>query len=201
MAYSQNDEERAILSLAEAKGLKNGVFLDIGAYDGKTFSNTLRLAELGWSGICVEPSPSAFVGLMRVHHDHPSIMLLNAAVGTSDSWVYFYDSGGDAVSSSDTNHVLRWSNNAGIKFTKFFLRTVSIHALFRDFGTAFDFINLDVESMNWRIFSEMPWDKLSRVSIVCVEFDSQAQQMIELMAKHGFTLVHRTSENLIFGRA
>lgn len=37
---------------------KNGVFLDIGSFDGITFSNTYYLENmLDWKGICVEPNP------------------------------------------------------------------------------------------------------------------------------------------------
>jgi FkbM family methyltransferase len=43
------------------RGKRNGVFLDVGAYDGEKFSNTLFFEEsLGWKGLCVEPLPSAF---------------------------------------------------------------------------------------------------------------------------------------------
>lgn len=43
------------------KGKKNGVYVDLGAYDGVESSNTLFFEEsCGWSGICVEPLPSAF---------------------------------------------------------------------------------------------------------------------------------------------
>ena len=44
--YSQSDEESFILSFFEG-GYKGGRFLDIGAHNGRTGSNTLRLAELG----------------------------------------------------------------------------------------------------------------------------------------------------------
>merc|ERR1719215_1749023 len=37
-----------------------GMFLEIGARDGDFFSNTRRLEENGWTGICVEPFPSNF---------------------------------------------------------------------------------------------------------------------------------------------
>lgn len=40
---------------------RDGYFLDFGAFDGVTISNTLYLErELGWSGICVEPNPRYF---------------------------------------------------------------------------------------------------------------------------------------------
>lgn len=42
-------------------GKRNGVFVDVGAYDGVTFSNTLMLGrEGGWTGVCIEPLPDNF---------------------------------------------------------------------------------------------------------------------------------------------
>ncbi|MDI6774066.1 MAG: FkbM family methyltransferase [Verrucomicrobiota bacterium] len=42
-------------------GLENGFFLDIGAHDGVTFSNTLFFEERrGWKGICVEPNRQCY---------------------------------------------------------------------------------------------------------------------------------------------
>lgn len=47
-------------------GKRNGVFVDIGAYDGVTFSNTLMLErERGWTGICIEPLPDIFAELQK----------------------------------------------------------------------------------------------------------------------------------------
>ena len=39
---------------------KRGFFVDIGAYDGVTGSNTLLLEQNGWDGICVEPNKEPF---------------------------------------------------------------------------------------------------------------------------------------------
>lgn len=40
---------------------KDGVFVDIGAYDGVESSNTLFFEEsLGWQGVCVEPIPDIY---------------------------------------------------------------------------------------------------------------------------------------------
>jgi FkbM family methyltransferase len=47
-------------------GKRNGVFVDIGAYDGVTFSNTLMLErERGWTGVCIEPLPDIFAELQK----------------------------------------------------------------------------------------------------------------------------------------
>jgi hypothetical protein len=46
------------------RGKRNGVFVDAGATDGETFSNSLFFERfLGWSGLCVEPQPEAFAKL------------------------------------------------------------------------------------------------------------------------------------------
>ena len=47
-------------------GKRGGVFVDIGAYDGVTFSNTLMLErERGWTGVCIEPLPDVFAELRQ----------------------------------------------------------------------------------------------------------------------------------------
>lgn len=38
----------------------NGYFVDIGAHDGISFSNSKFFEELGWKGVCVEPNPQIF---------------------------------------------------------------------------------------------------------------------------------------------
>lgn len=42
-------------------GIRNGIFVDVGAHDGVTLSNTLYLErELGWTGLAIEPIPAVF---------------------------------------------------------------------------------------------------------------------------------------------
>lgn len=46
--------------------MRNGVFVDIGAHDGSTYSNTLFYEQdLGWRGICFEPMPEVFEKLIQ----------------------------------------------------------------------------------------------------------------------------------------
>jgi FkbM family methyltransferase len=43
----------------------NGIFVDVGAYDGIQTSNTYLLENLGWNGICIEANPLVFESLTR----------------------------------------------------------------------------------------------------------------------------------------
>jgi FkbM family methyltransferase len=45
---------------------KSGFFLDIGAYDGVTISNSKSFEDQGWTGICVEPHPDYFVACQQM---------------------------------------------------------------------------------------------------------------------------------------
>lgn len=61
--FSQFGEDKWIddnLKLPE-----HGQFLDIGANDGVTGSNTLFLERRGWDGLCVDADPRSFVELLK----------------------------------------------------------------------------------------------------------------------------------------
>lgn len=45
---------------------KNGFFVDVGAYDGITGSNTYMLEFMGWNGVCIEPNKEPFK-LLDIH--------------------------------------------------------------------------------------------------------------------------------------
>ena len=200
MAYSQNDEEAVIIGLAEKAGLQQGRFLDIGAYNGKAFSNTMRLVELGWGGVCIEPSPSVFPALLELHKDNPNIEVIQAAVGVESALIDFYDSGGDAISTTSLEHMQKWQAGWKVNYKKFLVYTMPLSVVFRRYGFQFEFINIDVESTNWEIFSELPFDALTGTRIICVEHDNRIRQMESLAATYGFKIAHSNGENLILSR-
>ena len=63
--YGQNEQDR-ILNEKYFDNKKSGVFVDIGAHDGISGSNTYFFErELRWSGICLEPIPEVFEKLVK----------------------------------------------------------------------------------------------------------------------------------------
>jgi FkbM family methyltransferase len=64
MFYSQAGQDQWVLEKTNSK--KNGYFLDIGAYDGVNYSNTLYLEKnLKWNGICIEPDIMNYQSLIK----------------------------------------------------------------------------------------------------------------------------------------
>jgi FkbM family methyltransferase len=77
-AYSQNGQDKFVAQLFGKK--RGGTFLEIGAFDGETYSNTAMLERsYGWQGICVEPLPDAFAKLSSAR----SCICVNAAAGAT----------------------------------------------------------------------------------------------------------------------
>ena len=68
---------------------KAGTFIELGALDGVTFSNTYLFEKcLNWNGILIEPSKRNFKQLMQ---NRPDQALLHAAICDSDSTVQFVE--------------------------------------------------------------------------------------------------------------
>ena len=64
MFYSQAGQDQWVLEKTNSK--KNGYFLDIGAYDGVKYSNTLYFEKtLKWDGICIEPDLKNYQSLLK----------------------------------------------------------------------------------------------------------------------------------------
>lgn len=58
MWHSQFQEDFWIWQHREQLGLpEKGTFVEVGAYDGVSGSNTLAFEEMGWTGLCIEPYP------------------------------------------------------------------------------------------------------------------------------------------------
>lgn len=62
--YSQCMQDKYLLDNF-FKNKRDGFFVDIGAHNGISYSNTKIFEELGWKGICIEPIPEVFEELKK----------------------------------------------------------------------------------------------------------------------------------------
>jgi FkbM family methyltransferase len=191
MGYSQGKEQDIILANTENKGR----FLDIGAYDGITFSNTYALVEQGWSGVMVEPSPTIFPKLLANMREK-EIMCCNSVItATNQGIIDFYDSRGDFLSTNVPEMFSKWPT---AQFDKYQTKAVTITDLFHYYGMDFNFISIDVEGANWEILQSIPFGWLSFLNLLCIEFDDKSKEMERFMKDKGFGLIFRNGENMIF---
>jgi len=203
MSYSQNNEEEVIL---DHFGDRVGRFLDIGAFDGVTYSNTRALVARGWHGICVEPNPYSFLKLLKAC-EQKQVECVLAAVGCPEDAgiVPFYGKVDDSldthgvpsatVSTINDAHRDKWAMAVG-GWTSFHVPVISPEVLLSHLGWHYDFVNIDVEGGNWQLLQQFPISAMD-AELVCVEYEDRAVEMVEWLKDHGYEVIHRTTENLI----
>lgn len=191
MAWSQNNEEEVILEYFKEK---TGRFLDVGAYNAQTFSNTFALVERGWSGVSIEPSPTVFNAAVKNCEAYPSVDLVNAALAVERGLIQFYDSNGDAVSSTSIEHTQKWHM---VNFKKFYVNTVTIEDILTKFGEHFDMVSLDVEGTNLELLRTLPLERMG-TRLIVIEHDNKWNEMLEYC--QGFHEIHRNGENIILAK-
>jgi FkbM family methyltransferase len=60
----------------------DGLFVEVGAFDGESFSNTSGLADLGWQGIYIEPVPE-YMNRCRARHLHNNVIFEQCAISNT----------------------------------------------------------------------------------------------------------------------
>lgn len=80
--YSQFGEQQPILEWAARVGCR--WFLDLGAYDGETFSNTAALADGGCPGLMVEAAPDQAAKCAERHAGNPGVRVACGAFSLAD---------------------------------------------------------------------------------------------------------------------
>ena len=95
-----------ILQLAKKAFPEGGVYVEAGAHDGISHSNTLLLNNYQWSGILMEPSPVSFE---KLNLNRPDEMLANVAlIGNNDLTMIRGTFGdGSLMSSADAEYMSR----------------------------------------------------------------------------------------------
>ena len=193
--YSQHDEELYIVGYFQSKPI--GKFIDIGGFHPFSFSNTRRLYELGWSGVIVEPSPKCFKSFVDEYKSEPRITLLNVAIAGNDGIITFFESNGDAVSTTNISHKGKWEQSVQIKYEEISVETVSMDSFLKEYGRDVDMISIDTESTNFELFCLIPDWFLERLKFICIEHDMYQQNIVEMLSPYGFKELHRNGENIL----
>lgn len=61
---------------------RDGTFVEVGAFDGISYSNTWGLAAVGWSGLYLEAEPDFADRCRATHASHPRVTVVQQAVGS-----------------------------------------------------------------------------------------------------------------------
>jgi hypothetical protein len=184
-----------------------GSFLDIGAGDGFVQSNTCCLAELGWSGVMVEPSLSQLQWLIDRHGKNPLIEILPMAVfpwppgvppGVDDQVCEFHDARDFSTVLKSQVDLITTLSEGDIKFRRRLVPYISVFQLTKVLGrNTFDFVNVDVEGMTLDVFGAV----LGEIApeMVCVEIEKESEEHLykDLLIHYHYPNHQRVGGNLL----
>lgn len=193
--YSQQEEEKVILEFFNGYV---GRLLDIGAYHPTIFSNSRRLIELGWEAVLVEASPQCYDGLVKFYKENPAkVQICGKAISTVDGKIKFYDSGG-AVATASPIHYNIWKD-VQKDFQEITIDSVSWETLYKEFPGIYEFINIDVEGLDWMVLKQINLNE-TETSLVCIEPSYNKNEIFEYLSDYGFELLHENTNNIIMVR-
>lgn len=190
LVYNLSDPAKHDPSMGQAaavdellKHKTGGFFVECGALDGETRSNTLYFERSrGWEGVLIEGDPNNF---KLMTYKHRKAFTIQACLSTEP-----YPVKVDFVQHFNLGHISE-TNSASeppplnsVPVQCFPLASI-LFALNR---TRVDYFSLDVEGSELKVLRTIPWDKVD-IRVLSVEFrhvPEGKQVMKEYMAKQGY---------------
>lgn len=174
------------------EGKRGGFFVELGAADGFSESNTYVLEKrFGWRGICIEPNPVLFDALVNKYHR--SCTCVPHAVDAEHGTVEFIRAGqtsGVIVEESDNSAEKRPELIAAARADGRIetVETIPLGELLDKYDAppVIDYFSFDVEGLETRILRNFPFD---RYTFLAVTIERPTPELNEIMFRHGYHFV------------
>jgi FkbM family methyltransferase len=190
-----------------------GLFVEVGAYDGISFSNSSCLADVGWKGILIEPIPRFAQACRERYHGNARIQVVDAAVGDTATDVELTIAG--PFTSMNDNVIkgyeqLDWAKQALKNSTRLTVRQRILDEILVASGAEgiqIDVLIVDVEGAEAAVFAGFSLEKwMPRMIIVELSHthpdlheisagDAAVQRSI---ASVGYAVVYKDRINTVF---
>ena len=194
----------------------DGVFVEVGAYDGISFSNSSCLAEAGWSGVLIEPIPQFAEGCRARYRGNDRIQVVEAAVGAENSTVEI-SVGGPYTSTCHEivtrYRSLEWSKAAMHGSTRLSVRQLTLDEVLQAAnlaGKPVDLLIVDVEGAEQAVFQGFSIDRW-RPNMIIAELSHTHPDLYDIscddaalqqnIVQAGYCVVFKDCINTVFVRA
>lgn len=202
MYYSQYSQDKFISSVIFPNKRK-GFFLDIGAHDGVSLSNTLFFEkEVQWDGICFEPNSKVFLELEK----NRNCSKYNCCVGDDNKTVMFWEIEGEDEMYSGVyefyhkEHLERIERenkktNASIETKEVNMITLNSIEKLKEMNV--DYLSLDTEGNEFLILKSINFNQIN-ISTISVEDNYGDPRIGEILVKNNFIHVIKLGCDDIF---
>jgi FkbM family methyltransferase len=206
MFYSQEKQDQ-LLETHVFKGFKRGVFVDVGAWDGVTYNNTLFFErERQWTGLNLEPLPDKFQELVV---NRPACTNLNLAVSDREGEADFLAMTGYTSMLSglqdnyDPRHLQRIANETAEMKTESALIKVSVKRLdtiFREHDIRrVHYLSVDAEGSEFKILQSIDF-RSTFIDVIGFEanYAETAQEILRYLTSNGYRRLPIANANDVF---
>lgn len=171
------------------KQKKNGFFIEIGALDGISLSNTYLLEkQYDWQGLCIEPQKKQFQRLQNNRNCDCDSACLDGKKGLVNFVTYTDDplnaafSGmvaDDLDNGSDSPNYARFEYEITTLETSLFADVLSQYAV----PATIDYLSLDVEGAEYRILEKFPFHQYR---FLFMNIERPPIKLIQLLERHDY---------------
>lgn len=204
--YSQCQQDKIIYE-KYFQGYRSGVFIDIGAHNGITFSNTYFFEkELGWTGICIEPIPEIFSQLKANRACECIQGCITDYVGEGrffrvNSPVAHVEMLSGLVKKYNPIHFDRMNRErtqTGGDFKIIDVKCYVLNDVLKNSGiTHVNLLSIDTEGGEFEILSSLDFSKY-KVDVIIVEDNYKDPRFIPFLKEKGFDFVGNIEQDLLF---
>jgi len=160
----------------------DGVFVEVGANDGKTGSFTYNLANTGWKGLYIEPVPRIYQECKK-NHENNDVIVLNMGCAENKGNVVIADGGTLSTMDAEMFNLykkMKWTRN---NFRNSYSTNVTVDKLDNilnkySFKSDFDVFVLDVEGYEEKVLNGFSLNEF-KPKIVIVEIPDQFEDYID----------------------
>ena len=164
--YSQWGEDLSIDNFFKSK--EKGIYLDIGCFHPYMFSNTCLLNKKGWTGINIDINQTA-IDLFNISRPK-DINLCTAIDENKREFKVYYDDPFSPVNTLDKNFYKSFKESFFKDHKVFSIKSKTMEEIIRisKIEKEIDFINIDVEGLDYEILKQINPKKLE-VKLIAIE--------------------------------
>ncbi|MES1218415.1 MAG: FkbM family methyltransferase [Bacteroidota bacterium] len=213
-SFSQSGEDIIISDLFTRLGISTPSYLDIGANEPVSLSNTYRLYTRGSQGVCVEPNPVLFEKLQQKRKRD---ICINAGVSfdeQKEALYYIFPEKLHGLNTFSKTDAEFWENTGTKEIgrssieKKIIMPLVNINDIIKKYLLPYpNFISIDVEGLDLQILKTIEFENY-KPEAFCVETLGYAennkeiknQDLIDFLKSRGYFVYADTYINTIFCR-
>lgn len=201
--FSQSGQDKYVIEQI-FKFKKNGTFVDIGAHDGISYSNTYYLEkELGWTGLCIEPQDENFEKLIK---NRRCVSIKGCIFNETGEKNFLKVSGPSEMLSGlldtyDYRHLERVDleiSQLGGSREVIKIKTYNLNDLCNKNNIKhIDFLSIDTEGSEEAIIKSIDFSKIN-IDVIAVENNYNSDLILQYLNKKNYNLVCRIGGDEIY---